>query len=58
MSYVSLAVAYRYGSEIRAYLGEFESGGSLVAVMAHKRIQSLINLEALKKMNPLSFYVE
>jgi hypothetical protein len=28
------------GSEIRAYLGEFRTGGSLVAVIAHKRIQT------------------
>jgi hypothetical protein len=30
---------YRYGSEIRASLGEFGTGGSLVAVMAHKQTQ-------------------
>jgi hypothetical protein len=40
MSYVYRAAAIRYGSEIRAYLGEFGTGGSLVAVIVHKRIQT------------------
>jgi hypothetical protein len=40
MSYDTLSATIRYGFEIRAYLGEFRTGGSLVAVMAHKRIQN------------------
>jgi hypothetical protein len=40
MSYVSLDAEIRYGSEIRAHLGEFGSGGEMVAVIAHKRIQT------------------
>jgi hypothetical protein len=49
MSYVIRAAAIWYGSKIRAYLGEFGSGGSLVAVIANKRIQNLNKSRSFKE---------
>jgi hypothetical protein len=39
MSYVIRDAVIRYGSEIRAYLGKFGTGGSLVAVITPKQTQ-------------------
>jgi hypothetical protein len=43
-SYACLDAVIRYGSEIRACLGEIKTGGSLVAVIARKRIQNIFRI--------------